>query len=102
MVAAHHLTLSATVARPTAKNTTNLVGCVATVRTALEGLENKRTYPAGIQQILGLLFGDWDNIGRVFQEELRASKRGRLLIKRATLDGRFLVLELEKNYKKRF
>ena len=43
-MAAHHLTLSTTVARPTTKDATNLVGSVATVRTTLEGLENKRRH----------------------------------------------------------
>ena len=51
-------------------------------------------YPTGIQQILCLLFSDWDNIGQVFQEEPRASKRGRLLIKRATFDYGLLAFEL--------
>ena len=38
MVAAYHLTLPTTVARPTAKNTTDLMGRVASVRTTFERL----------------------------------------------------------------
>ena len=107
MVASHHLTLPTTIARTTAENATDLVRSVAAVRAAIDGLEKefiskskckkkeRDAYTANVQKVFSLVHGDRNEIGGVFREKARTSKGGRLQVERATLDNRFLILELE-------